>query len=122
MEQIKSIDQIEDPNHFVYYDHDYEGLIICDRDDRDLDLLDGNYVYDDFIITITTEGKIIGIEIQDATRFFESDFLSRIRKAKISSVREQHHVNLILKFIIDNGETTFEKKIPISELPLEVTA
>lgn len=102
------------------YDKEYDNLIISNKEPNEK--VKNNYMFDDFIISVTGRGKIVSLEILDVSSYFKQiGFDPKI----LNSVKNVELIVNVKKDFISIGFSIFsmikkkidKKMIPIANLP-----
>ena len=106
----------------VFYDAETDDLLIsCKSEDE---RVKKNFMFDDFIISVTDEGKIVGLEIRNVSRFLEEnginpELLTRFKEIELNITPKSSFVKIALSFDMPDKENIIRRKIPITHIPLE---
>lgn len=100
----------------IHYDEEYDNLIISRK--KKNEKVRENYLFDDFVISITGNGKIVGIEIKNAKGYLEEmgvnpEILDNVEKANlIVNIKRDF---IYIGFVLSNKEIS--QKIPLANMP-----
>ncbi|MFH1332387.1 MAG: DUF2283 domain-containing protein [archaeon] len=102
------------------FEYDPEIDSLCIYDNFDSKKIEGCLVVDNLVFDVTKEGKIMGVEIDNASRFLEiqPEELSNIKEAeiKVDSGRETLYVGF--KISLKNGNYKFSYIIPKKKIKI----
>lgn len=109
---------------FSYYDSEIDDLIISNKEENEK--VKRNFMFDDFIISITRSGKIVGLEIRNASKFLEESglnpsILEKIKEAKLIIVPKRDLIYIGVIFIFEEKSHIIERKVPITHIPMKAT-
>ncbi len=110
--------KIEDFKNF-HFDEDYDNLIISQKNENDV--IKENFMFDDFIFSLTEQGKIAGIEIMNVSDYLDElgikpTILREIINAGINVKSGINFIYIGISLITDKKE----QKIPIANIPKSI--
>ncbi len=104
--------------HKLHYDRDYDNLIISRK--RDNERVKGNFeLGEDIVISVTGNGKIVGIELRDASGFLQElginpKILEQIKSGELIIEPKRNALFISFKLYLKPKK---EQKIPIAQIP-----
>jgi len=112
----------KDFRNFVYYDRDVDDIQIYNKEEGDI--VRDNFMFGDFIFSLTEEGKVVGLEIRNVSHFLEEygidpSILDRLKGAKLKVVPKQDFIFIGVDFQVDEKNSVVEKRVPITHLPVQ---
>jgi uncharacterized protein YuzE len=108
-----------------HYDEEVDDLIISNRMVEEK--VDKNYMFDDFVISVTNKGKILGLEIRNISRLLKEyginpEILERFKGVELIVTPKKDFIAITISFEIPEETHIIERKIPITHLPIEITS
>ncbi len=105
-------------NKNFHYDEEYDNLIVSQRDENDI--VKKNFLFDDFVFSVTEDGKIVGIEIMDVTNYFEElginpRVIKEIKRVEISVKPKRDFIYIGLNLVTKE----VEQKVPLIHVPIK---
>ena len=109
-------------NKKFHYDELYDSLIISNKEDNEI--VKENFMFDDFVISMTGSGKIVGLEIRDISRFLEEsginpEILNDINDANVIVTPKRDCV--FIGLAIKSSKYNMVQRIPITHIPIPIT-
>jgi len=106
-------------NAKFHYDSDYDNLIISNK--RENEIVKHNFMFDDFVISMTGKGKIVSLEIKDASNFLEEsgynpEILNNIKDTNLVITPKKD--TIFIGFVLESSNPEFIQKIPITHIPI----
>ncbi|MBU0906636.1 MAG: hypothetical protein KKD18_02890 [Nanoarchaeota archaeon] len=106
-----------------YYDADADDMIISNKlnDER----VKKNYLFDDFVISVTGSGKIVGLEIRNVSNFLkdsglDADTLKSIKEVELTIVPRRDFIAIYVSLSVLHGGNLVIRRIPITHIPSEI--
>ena len=108
---------MENKKKFSYDEYTDNLIISCKADDEKVK---SNFAFDNFVISITGGGKIVGLEIKDVSQLLEemkidSSLLDHIESVKliVSPKRDSIFIGFVIKCIKNK-----DQMVPVSHVPM----
>lgn len=110
---------------FCYYDPAIDDLLISNRDENEK--VKRNFMFDDFIFSLTGSGKIIGLEIRNASRLLtlyglDPKILEDNKGIELLIIPRGQFVYIGLLFKVVEGNRIVNRSLGITHLPMEVAS
>ncbi len=107
-------------NARFHYDSEYDSLMISNKQENEI--VKHNFMFDDFVISMTGKGKIVGLEIKSASNFLEElgydpEVLNSIKDTNLVITPKRDTVFIGFNLISEHPK--FSQKIPITHIPIE---
>ncbi len=103
------------------YDKDYDNLIISNKQENEK--VKNNYVFGDFIISVTGNGKVVSLEILQVSNYFEKmgfdpKILENIQNIELVVEAERDYVQIGFQIFSLLKQGIDKKLVPVANLPL----
>ena len=103
----------------IYYDNEYDCMMISEKADNEV--VKKNFMFDDIIISMAGSGKIVGIEIREASKYlkelgYNPEILNNISDGGL--VIKPKKDFLFIGFEILGKLNNIEQRIPVANIPI----
>jgi len=107
-----------------HYDKDVDDLLISNRTENEI--VKKNFMFDDFIISITESGKIVGLEIRNVSKFLieaglNPEILKTNKGVELRIIPRKEFIGITIVFSIPERNEIIERKVAVTHLPMQVT-
>ena len=111
--------------NFFYYDEKIDDLIISNKELNEK--VKKNFMFDDFIISLTGSGKIVALEIKNASRFLiesgrDPKILSDAKDIILEVIPKKDFIGIFIGLMVPEQRNIVEMRVPITHLPMEAIA
>ena len=108
--------------NFYYYDKKIDDLIISNKELNEK--VKKNFIFDDFIISLTGSGKVVALEIKNASKFLidsgrDPKILNDVKEVILEVVPRKNFIGIYIGLMIAEQKNIIEMRIPITHLPME---
>ncbi len=109
----------------IHYDEDTDDFIISNKNENEV--VKNNFMFDDFTISLTGSGKIVGLEIRNASHFLEEsgldkNLLKKVKSAELRVIPKKDFIYIGIIFLFEENKQIIERKVPITYLPIRAIA
>lgn len=106
-------------NARFHYDEIGDSLMISNKEENEI--VKHNFMFDDFVISMTGKGKIVGLEIKSASNFlselgYDPEVLNSIKDTNLVITPKRDTV--FIGFTLESSHPKFAQKIPITHIPI----
>ena len=106
------------------YDEFSDSLLVSNKAENER--VRKNFMFGDFIISLTGNGKIVGLEIRDISNLFheygfDPNILNNIKDVELIVLVKKDFIFLGIKLIGIMKSQKFEQKIPLGYFPRQST-
>ncbi len=106
------------------YDAEVDDLLISNKEENEK--VKNNFLFDDFIISVTAAGKIVGLEIRNISKFLlecgiSPEILKNLKEVELGITPKKTFISIVVSFNISENNKIIVKKIPITHIPVAIT-
>ncbi|MBI2630213.1 DUF2283 domain-containing protein [Candidatus Pacearchaeota archaeon] len=103
----------------IFYDEEYDNLIISQKADNEK--VKKNFLFDNITISLTGAGKVVAIEVMDASKYlseigFDANLLEDITKANLIVKPKKDFV--FIGFQIVSTKKSSPQRVPLATIPV----
>lgn len=105
-----------------HYDEEADDLIVSNKSENER--VEKNFMFDDFVFSVSDEGKIVGLEIRNVSKVLREygvnpEILERFEGVELEIVAKKDFLLISVSFEIPEEDHIIERKLSITHLPIE---
>ena len=104
-----------------HYDEEVDDLIISNKSENER--VEKNFMFDDFVFSVTDKGKIVGLEIRNISKVLREyglnpDILNRAQGVELEALPKKDFILISVSFEIPEENHIIERRLSITHLPI----
>ena len=105
-----------------HYDKEVDDLIISNKGSDEI--VEKNFMFDNFVISVTKDGKIVGLEIMNLSNVLREygldlNILESFQSVELEIVPKEDFVLISVSFDVEEEGCIVERKIAVTHLPIQ---